>query len=144
MCLFVWFLEIISFPHSTVIQILPSISLNVDVYVVPGSEFPSTQSTMIHILVIMTLHMTLYVATGDGSFATESTDIWIFYSINLFVEVCLLWVVWCGCTYPISFLWLGIMHLFSMFSVLHCLLPPLHLSLSVRVFFLNPDCNELA
>ena len=109
---------------------------------VPGHEFPSTQCTMIHIFVIMTLHMTLYVTIGDGSFTTESKDIWIFASMNLYVEVCVFCDVVCGCTYPISFLWLGIIHLFSTFSVLHCLLPSSRFSLSFKGFFLN-QCNDL-
>ena len=74
---------------------------------VPGYEFPSTQCPMIHILVIMTLHMTLYVGIGDGSFATESTDIWIFASMNIYVEVCLLCDVGHG-------VWLYITHFIIM------------------------------
>ena len=70
---------------------------------VPRYEFPSTQCTMNHVFVIMTLHMTLYVRIGDGSFATESTE-WIFASMNLHAEVCVLCDVGCG-------VWLYITHL---------------------------------
>ena len=72
----------------------------------------------------MTLHMTLYVATGDGYFATQSTVIRIFPKMNLYVAICAVCGVVCGlvcgCTYPISLLWLGIIRLFSTFSMLHC------------------------
>ena len=47
------------------------------------------------------------MATGDGSFATESTYLWIFASMNLYVEVCVLFVVWCG-------VWLYIPHFILM------------------------------
>jgi hypothetical protein len=99
---------------------------------------------MIRIFVIMTLHMTLYVGIGDGSFATESTDIGIFASMNFDGEICLLCDIGCGVwlCIPISFLWLGIIRLFSTCSVLHCLLPSSRFSLFFKVFFLN-QCNDL-
>ena len=126
--------------HSTVIWILPSISFTVYLLIVPGYEFPSTQCPRIQIFFSMSFHMTLYVATGDESFATHSTVIWIFPSIFFICHV--LWFVVCCCTYPNSFVWLGIMPIYSTFSMLHCLLPSSHFSLSFS-FLLNPDCNDL-
>ena len=56
------------------------------------------------------------------------SPVWIFMWQFVWFVVC---GVVCGCTYPISFLWLGII-----FSMLHCLLPSSHFSLSFKFFSL--------
>ena len=105
MCLLVWFLEINPLSQraqspetwtlylapgdeslatqSTVVWILPSMNLHVELYVVPGDETLATQSPLLLILLRKTLYVYLQMFPGDESLATQGTVSWILQSLNL-------------------------------------------------------------
>ena len=143
MCLFVWFLEISPLPHIVqwygffpVFLLLCIFEWFLDMNFLPHSAqgFRFSLAWLFIWLFMWLLEMDPlpHRAQWYGFFL-----VWIFMW-----QICVVCGVVCGCTYPISFLWLGIIRLFNTFPMLHCLLPSSHFSLSFR-FFLNPDCDDL-
>ena len=136
MCLFVWFLEISPLPHIVqwygffpVFLLLCIFEWFLDMNFLPHSAqgFRFSLAWLFIWLFMWLLEMDPlpHRAQWYGFFL-----VWIFMW-----QICVVCGVVCGCTYPISFLWLGIIRLFSTFSMLHCLLPSSHFSLSFRFFF---------